>query len=238
MCLTPIRVGDNAVMMSGRERRNRVVALVLAAILLGTAVLALLSTVAHAAPAHAATTAGYGALVPAHARLVSVVPADGARLDTPPTQVLLTFDDTIGAALAQVVLTRGDQQVDTGAPVVSGTTVTTAVTDTEAGDYHLAWRVVSEDGHPVSGESSYTVVGAGAAAGSGGGPPPVPRVTPSYKTPQTQPTTFGHPDHLPGLFVAGILLLCGIALLVYEHRRRRAPDLDDGADDREQQPIS
>ena len=47
-----------------------------------------------------------------------------------------------------------------------------------------------------------------------------PRVTPTYKTPQTQPTTFGHPDHLPGLIVAGILLLAGVALLVYEHRRR------------------
>ena len=45
-------------------------------------------------------------------------------------------------------------------------------------------------------------------------------MTPTYKTPQTQPTTFGHPDHLPGLIVAGILLLAGVALLVYEHRRR------------------
>jgi hypothetical protein len=62
--------------------------------------------------------------------------------------------------------------------------------------------------------------GAAGAPGTAGAAGPTPGATPTYKTPQTQPTTFGHPDHLPGLIVAAVLLLGGLALLIYEHRRR------------------
>ena len=196
-------------MLAGNERRNRIVALVLAAVLLGGVILAFLASVALAGPAGAA---------PAHASLVSVVPADGARLDSPPPRIVLTFDESISPALAQVRLTRDGMPVETSAPTGDRTVVTVSVTPPgRPGAYRLVWQVVSDDGHPVSGESSFTVGGAVAGA-------PTPKVTPTYKTPQTQRTTFGHPDHMPGLVVAGVLLLGGVALLVYEHRRRKAQD--------------
>jgi hypothetical protein len=133
--------------------------------------------------------------------------------------VELTFDDDIAPGLAKVVLTRDGQPVALAAPVVERTRVVAEVTGaTEPGAYRVVWQVTSADGHPVSGDSGFTV-NAGAAPGR-------PHTTPTYKTPQTQPTTFGHPDHLPGLVAAGVLLLGGVALLVFEHRRRRplAPD--------------
>ena len=212
-------------MYAGKERRNRTVALVLTLVLVAGVVLALLATVLQAGPARA---------LPVHASLVSIAPADGAQLSTGPTQIQLTFDDTIASQFARVRLTRDDAVVDTAPPTVAGTVVTAAVTEKAGpGAYRIAWQVTSDDGHPVSGEASFTVTGS--AAGS------TPRVTPTYKTPQTQPTTFGHPDHLPGLIVAGILLLGGVALLVYEHRRRAhlsAPDATPNPDPQDRQRIS
>ena len=168
-------------MYAGKERRNRTVALVLTLVLVAGVVLALLATVLQAGPARA---------LPAHASLVSIAPADGAQLSTGPTQIQLTFDDTIASQFARVRLTRDDAVVETAPPTVAGTVVTAAVTENAGpGAYRIAWQVASDDGHPVSGEASFTVTGGAAGSTS--------KVTPTYKTPQTQPTTFGHPDHLP-----------------------------------------
>jgi methionine-rich copper-binding protein CopC len=196
-------------MYAGKERRNRMVALVLTVVLLAGVVLALLATVFQASSAQA---------LPLHASLVSISPADGAELAAGPTEIRLTFDNPVTPGLAKIRLTRDETPVETGPPTVTGTVVTAAVTDKAGGGaYRIAWQVASDDGHPISGESSFTVT----AAAAGAAPPATPRVTPTYKTPQTQPTTFGHPDHVPGLVVAAVLLLGGVALLVYEHRRRR-----------------
>ena len=104
-------------MYTGKERRNRVVALVLAAVLLGSAVLALLATLGTG-------TAG-AAMLPGHASLVSVVPAPGATLDREPSRIVLTFDETIAAGLAKVVLTRDGEPVATATPKVDRTQVVT-----------------------------------------------------------------------------------------------------------------
>jgi methionine-rich copper-binding protein CopC len=213
-------------MYAGNERRNRVVALVLAVVLVAGVVLALLATVVQARPAQAA--------VPAHASLVSVTPADGTQLTSVPSEIRLTFDSVVIAQFVQTNLTRDGAQVETGPPSSAGTVVTVPVTGrTGPGAYRLLWQVTGEDGHRISGESGFSVV-----AGAAGGAVATPAVTPTYKTPQTQPTTIGHPDHLPGLITAGILLLGGLVLLVYEHRRRaRANDAHD-ADVQDRQRIS
>jgi len=226
-------MGDNARMYAGKERRNRMVALVLAVVLVAGVVLALVATVVQAGSARPAVPA-LPAVVPAHPTLISVVPADGAELKSGPAQVQLTFSEPITPPFTQLRLLRDGTPVETGEPQVEGGVVSAVVTGERGpGAYRLAWQVTGTDGHRLAGESSFTV--AAGAAGS------TPRVTPTYKTPQTQPTTFGHPDHLPGLIVAGILLLGGVALLVYEHRRRaqlNEPGAGHGPDHQDRQRIS
>ncbi len=206
-------------MYVGKERRNRLVALALAVVLVASVVLALLATIAGAAPAGA-----HPVSMPLHAMLTTVVPPDGSQLDRAPSQIVLTFDEAVSPDFAQIVLRHDGLPVDLGSPRVRDNEVTATVTgDAGPGAYRIAFKVTSDDGHPVSGESRFQV-GAPGPAGA-----PRSHVTPTYKTPQMQPTTFGNPDHAPGLIVAGVLLLGGVALMIYEHRRRRA---------HEDQPIS
>ena len=95
----------------------------------------------------------------AHASLVSIDPADGARLDESPSQVTLTFSEHVSAALGGVqVLDTTGATVHVGAARVDGTKV---LVDLQPhlpdGTYVVTYRVVSADGHPVRGGSVFGV---------------------------------------------------------------------------------
>lgn len=57
-----------------------------------------------------------------------------------------------------------DDSVSDGAPTINGRDVTQALlTPLTPGEYRMAWRVVSSDGHPISGELFLTVAADGSA---------------------------------------------------------------------------
>lgn len=95
----------------------------------------------------------------AHNVLVSSDPADGATLDRVPTQVELVFDQPVQKQFGQVsVLSTDGSDWVAAAPSVVDATVTVALRPLEqTGDYVIAYRLVSADGHPVSGELTFTV---------------------------------------------------------------------------------
>jgi copper transport protein len=95
----------------------------------------------------------------AHATLISVDPADGARLDESPAVVRLTFSEPVSADLGGVqVLAADGEQVQRGAARVEGTTVEVDLElDLSDGAYVISYRVVSADGHPVRGASVFGV---------------------------------------------------------------------------------
>jgi copper transport protein len=95
----------------------------------------------------------------AHASLVSIDPADGARLDESPSQVTLTFSEHVSADLGGVeVLDSTGEAVHVGAARVSGAEVVVALQpDLPDGTYVVTFRVVSADGHPVRGGSVFGV---------------------------------------------------------------------------------
>ena len=121
----------------------------------------------------------------AHASLIKATPADGATLTSAPTQVVLQFDDPVSTSFATLVVTGPDgHDVMTGKPSVSGSTVTGDLEGGLApGAYRTSFRVVSDDGHPVSGQLRFTLrlpatasPSASAPAGSG---TPSPQPTPT-----------------------------------------------------------
>jgi copper resistance protein C len=149
----------------------------------------------------------------AHARLLSATPAAGATTARAPAEVRLTFDGPpYDFGLGVVVLTAGGQHIESGRVRVDGNTVVQPLAVLPApGTYLVRWRVVSADGHPVSGQYAFAYEPDGAtasvpptvgASGSGGGT---------------------HAWLLLGLAAAAVLGLT--ALLVLPGRRRRLEDV-------------
>jgi copper transport protein len=106
----------------------------------------------------------------AHATLVSTDPAQGEVLQEAPERVVFTFDEAVrgvpdavrvfdaeGVLVPATATVRGAElEVVPDEPLGDGTTV-------------IAWRVVSEDGHPISGSLTFSV----GAPTTGFTPPPV-----------------------------------------------------------------
>lgn len=101
----------------------------------------------------------------AHTGLQSSVPADGEALTVAPDAVTLTFGTAVASEFTQVAVTGPDgQSVNAGEPMVEGAAVSQPVSAGGDGAYVVAYRVVSEDGHPVSGQLGFTLTGIGAGA--------------------------------------------------------------------------
>lgn len=94
----------------------------------------------------------------AHASLTDSNPEDGSTLAEAPTEITLEFSEPVQSDFVQVaVLNSADSHHEDGEPVVGGNTVTQAVDELAAGDYRISFRVVSADGHPVTGVLTFTV---------------------------------------------------------------------------------
>ncbi len=122
---------------------------------------------APASPGHAAV----------HVRLVGSEPAHGETVREPPDTLRLEFSEGVDAALADFVLhgPSGETRVLTprGAPG-DPRTILAAGHPLGSGAYRLDWRIVSADGHPVSGRVDFVVraePGAEAGAAEPDGPP-------------------------------------------------------------------
>ncbi|MCR2809128.1 MULTISPECIES: copper resistance CopC family protein [unclassified Microbacterium] len=146
----------------------------------------LVRSLAATATALLLATAGVLVASPAHAHdeLISTDPPAGAALETLPPQLTLTFSGELasdpGATELQVTDAAGTTLAD-GDPVVEGTLVTQPLTGTASGPVTVLWKVVSSDGHPISGEFAFSVT-----------PAPAPSPTPT-----SSPSATGTPSETP-----------------------------------------
>lgn len=118
---------------------------------------------------------GVGSALPASAHdvLTGSNPADGSTVSTAPAAITLTFDQPVQNYQPVLTVTGPNgNRFSSGAPTVAGDVVSIAMTgDGPAGNYSAAWRVVSADGHPVSGQINYTLTAAAAGTATGSAPP-------------------------------------------------------------------
>jgi copper resistance protein C len=99
----------------------------------------------------------------AHSKLESSSPADGASVAAAPPTVSLTFNEDVQPGFTVITLIGPDgKDYHTGAVKEVDTSVTVdALPLGPAGVYQVGYRVVSADGHPVSGKTSFTLTAAG-----------------------------------------------------------------------------
>ncbi|MEV8271989.1 copper resistance CopC family protein [Microbacterium sp. NPDC077184] len=95
----------------------------------------------------------------AHDQLTGSDPAAGERLDSAPAALTLEYSAEVMELGAMVIVadaTRDDWVQEE--PVVDGTTVSVPLpAGMPTGGYEIRWRVVSSDGHPISGVIPFTV---------------------------------------------------------------------------------
>lgn len=103
----------------------------------------------------------------AHAEFESSDPADGASLATGPSTVSVTFSDTMQQGFNEltVIGPDGTTHYENGEVLADGDTVSVGVNPLgPAGRYQIGYRVLSDDGHPVSGSVAFTLTAPGPAA--------------------------------------------------------------------------
>ena len=136
------------------------------ALLLGAVVAALAS--GHTNPALAARPAPR-----MHATLLRSEPAKDSTVATP-TRIYLVFSEEVEPSLGGMRLVGPGGQVVTlktgGDPRNVSALVAPVSAPLAAGTWRVEWRIVSEDGHPIDGDFSFSVAGSGAAAAAGPAP--------------------------------------------------------------------
>lgn len=95
----------------------------------------------------------------AHAALLSTDPADQSSVSQGPPEVSLTFNEAISPNFATLTVVGPDGNLwSKGDPTVSGSTVSVKVGDLgPAGEYKMAFRVTSADGHVIDGVRGFTL---------------------------------------------------------------------------------
>ena len=96
-----------------------------------------------------------------HAYLVKSSPTRRAALSSPPTRVVLWFNERLEAQFSQLSVWNAEgQQVDEGDVQVGpddGKRLSVGIPTLPAGSYTVKYRVLSVDGHIVEAEFPFTV---------------------------------------------------------------------------------
>ncbi|MET0931091.1 MAG: copper resistance protein CopC [Aeromicrobium sp.] len=144
----------------------------------------------------------------AHAALVGSDPADGSSLPAAPPSITFTFNENVAQPAYVAIAAPDGTQVEVTDISAIDDRVTATVADVDQrGTYSASFRVVSADGHPVTGTLTYDVT-----AG---------RSVTQVEAPEDDGFLHRHSSHLFwGILAAAV----AVALLLAPLRRRRDAD--------------
>ncbi|MEO7423178.1 MAG: copper resistance CopC family protein [Ornithinibacter sp.] len=137
---------------------------------------------------------GVGVALLAHTQLLATTPEDGSTV-TAATEVVLKFSEDVNPDFVKVVV-KGPGGVEAdGAPVVAGVDVTQALAaDLPEGTHEVTYRVVSTDGHPVSGSITFTTTMAPTPSGSPSPSPSPSATSTTANSPTARPSASAAPS--------------------------------------------
>ena len=159
----------------------------------------------------------------AHNELIGSEPADGATVASSPARVVLTFNLPVKPGFSTVIVTGPDQaQWQVGAAVEDGATVSMPVRPLgPAGQYTIAYQVLSADGHPVRGAVHFTLANPGTGVApvqsEPGAPVPHPPGSAAHSA-ATRTEAAGTPGW-PWLVGGAVLVIAGVAVALRVARR-------------------
>lgn len=177
----------------------------------------------------------------AHDALIASSPAADGTVETLPGEITLTFSEKLitGEGATEVVVTdAAGASVTDGPATVDGAIVTQPLAaEGDAGVYHVVWKIVSSDGHPTSGEFSFTVTTSTVTA-----PTATPTATAST-TPSETPeavATQAPQDAVEGadpvgfwvLGIVGVLVVAAVVIVLLSRRGNRPPAGSDAPSER------
>lgn len=191
----------------------------------------------------AAGVLGLAGPASAHDAAESSTPSDGASLPAPPEQVSVAFNNKplgIGAAFS-VKDASGAEWAEGPVDIVDNVASQKLKAGGPAGEYTVAWRVVSSDSHPIEGTFAFTAASAGqgaaqAASPTAAGTVPAPATgegtAPAMGT--AQPGTTGEPEQVGSgepfqwsIVIFALVAVGLLATLAILARRRLTAGTDD-----------
>lgn len=109
-------------------------------------------------------TLGPVQLAHAHAQLLATDPAQDTVLETAPPQIVLQFNEPVNPLAIRLIAADGTTRDLTQATVGGAETTVALPAGLDIGTHVLSWRVVSADGHPISGSLVFSIGVASTAA--------------------------------------------------------------------------
>lgn len=157
----------------------------------------------------------------AHTDLQSVVPADGSTISAPPEEVVLTFNENLLNTGTKVVITNQNKTIvaKDSARAVGRSAVLPWAAELPNDTYTVSYRVVSTDGHPITGTTTFTLRSPNQSpsptekSATSTSPSPDAIAEPSGSSSLTDPNV---------LIGAAIGTIGGIGIVLVQRRRKKA----------------